>query len=262
LLLGQALYHPAMTEPTVASTAQSTPAEQEVSFWEDLIDVFFEPVSVFRRRANASFWPPLAVAAVLMAVFSIANANVLQPILEAEMSRQVAATMKQNPQLTPERLEQMRPMMEKVQTAIRYGTVVAVPIFAFLIALVSWLVGKLFASEQTFQAAMMVVAYATLPRVIEQLAIVVQGLTMDASNLTAMSKVQINAARFLDPDATNRLLFALAARLDLFVIWGWVLIAIGLYVTGKVSRTQAVAFGMLMWVLASLPTLRNAYMAM
>ena len=251
-----------MTEPTIASAAPPAAAEQRVSFWEDLIDIFFEPVSVFRRRANASFWPPLLVAAVVMAAFSIANANVLQPILEGEMSRQMAATMKQNPQLTAERVEQMRPMMEKVQTAIRYGTVVAVPIFAFLVALLSWLVGKGFSSKQTFQAAMMVVSYATLPRVLEQVAIAVQGLMMDPSNLTAMSKVQIGAARFLDPDATNRLLFALASRVDLFVIWGWVLIAIGLYVTGKVSRGQAVAFGIVMWVLASLPTLRNAYMMM
>jgi hypothetical protein len=41
-----------------------------------------------------------------------------------------------------------------------------------------------------------------------------------------------------------------------------VLLAIGLYVTGKVSKERAVVFGILIWIVGFLPALRQAYVAM
>ena len=40
------------------------------------------------------------------------------------------------------------------------------------------------------------------------------------------------------------------------------LLAIGLYVTGKVTKDRAVIFGILIWIVGALPALRTAYMAM
>jgi hypothetical protein len=250
-----------MTEPT-AIPAPAAPAAKPASFWEDLIDIFFQPADVFRRRERASFWPPLAVVAVLLAVFTIANANVLQPIIEGETARQLAQMMKSNPQFTPEMAERGKAFGEKIQQFIRYGTIVTVPVMAFLYGILIWLVSRLFAAKQSFNTTMVVVSYSFMPRVIESILFAVQGLIMDPANMNALSRIQLSAARFLDPDAANPLVLVLLSRLDLFVIWFWALVAVGLYVTGKLSREKAVAFAVTMWIIGTLPGLRNAYMRM
>jgi hypothetical protein len=249
-----------MTNPAAVSTP--APTQKPASFWEDLVDIFFQPIDVFRRRENASFWPPLITVAVLSAVFAVANTNVLQPIIDAEISRQMAQVMKTNPRFTPQMAESGRAFAEKIQSVVRYGAVVTVPIFLFLYALWAWLTGKLFGSKQTFGAAMMVISYSFIPRVLESVVFAVEGLLMEPSTLNAMSRIQLNPARFYDPDTANPLTLAILSRLDLFAIWFWILVGVGLYVTGKVSRGKAVAFSITMWVMGSLWVIRNAYMRM
>jgi hypothetical protein len=53
-------------------------------------------------------------------------------------------------------------------------------------------------------------------------------------------------------------MFQMAGRLDLITIWVTVLLAVGLAVTGKVSKGKAAAFGVLIWLVGSLPALRQA----
>ncbi len=247
---------------TDSAATPAPPTEKAASFWEDFIDVLFQPADVFRRREDASFWPALMVIAVLIALFTVANANVLQPLIDAEITRQMDQAMKSNPQFTPAMAERGRAFAEKMQQVVRYGTIIGVPIFALLYGLWAWLVGKAFGSKQTFNAAMVVVSYSFLPRVIESMVNAIQGLLMDPASLTALTKIQVSPARFLDPDSANPLLLLLLSRLDLFVIWFWVLVSVGLYVTGRVSRGKAVAFGVVMWILGTLPGLRNAFMRM
>lgn len=242
-----------MTEPN------TPPAEKPASFIEDLIDIYLQPADVFRRRENASIWPPLLTVTLLLAVFSFANANVLQPIYDAEFSRQMAIVVKQNGPASAGAMEKARGFTEM---ATRFGAIIGVPIFVFILAAVTWLVGKLFGSKQTFHAALIVSAYAFFPRVLESVTNGIQGLLMDPASLTSLSRIQFSVARFMEPESTNAVVFALMTRLDLFTLWVTVLLAVGMCITGRISRGQAVAFGVTMWVLGSLPALRNGYMAM
>ena len=59
-----------------------------------------------------------------------------------------------------------------------------------------------------------------------------------------------------DPEPRRRYRRALASTI------GWILLAVGVYVTGKVSRERAVIFGLLIWFIGSLPVLRQGYLAM
>jgi len=52
----------------------------------------------------------------------------------------------------------------------------------------------------------------------------------------------------------------MVGRLDLITIWVTVLLAIGLVVTGKVTKGRAVIFGVIIWVVGSLPQIRQAMM--
>ena len=137
---------------------------------------------------------------------------------------------------------------------------IATPIFMLVGALVVWLVGKIFGSKQTYNAALVVAGWSYMPRVLGALIGGIQGLLMDPDNLKGQLSISLSPARFMDPDTSNQLLYQLMGRFDLITIWITVLLAIGLYVTGKVSKGSAATFGFLIWLVGSLPALRSALM--
>jgi hypothetical protein len=130
----------------------------------------------------------------------------------------------------------------------------------FVLGSVSWLVGKLFDSKQTFQAALVVAAWAYMPRILGALINAIQGLLMDPAKMTSLLAISLSPARFMDPESTNPILLQMAGRLDLITIWVTVLLAIGLVVTGKVTKGRAAVFGVIIWIVGSLPQIRQALM--
>jgi hypothetical protein len=146
------------------------------SRWEDFIDIFYAPSSVYARRANSGFGIPMLVVTVLIGVITLANSGVMQPILDAEFARGTAAAMKQNPQITPEMMAKGRALGE---TLARIGAFIIIPIAMFVTGLVLWIVGKFFDAKQTLAAAIMVASYAYVPRILENVLNGVQGLLMD-----------------------------------------------------------------------------------
>jgi len=239
-----------MTEPATALSAEAPPAKP--SFFEDVIDVFFNPAAVFRRRADKSPWPAILTCAVLSAIVAIATYNALSPAFDAEFARSSAKAIKANPQITQEMMDKGRGFGEM---SVKYGSIIIVPIVIFVLGVVAWLVGKLVGAKQTFNAAIVVVAYAFFVRVLGNIIMGVEGLVMDPSKMTGLSSLAISPARFMNPDTASAMSLAIAGRLDLFVLWSTILIAVGLYVTGKVSRNKAVVFGILLWLVGSLPAL-------
>src|SRR5207245_832666 len=95
-----------MTDPTPAPPAESA------SFWEDLIDIFYAPVKVFRRRVNASPWPAFFVVSLGIAVISFFTFSAMQPIMDAEFARAAPAMMRRSPQITQEMLDRMKGYQE------------------------------------------------------------------------------------------------------------------------------------------------------
>lgn len=243
-----------MSESTVAG-----PAAAKASFWEDLIDIYLQPAAVFRRREHTSVWPPMLFVAIAIGVVFFATFNTLQPMFDAEFTRASAKAIAKNPQVSQEFMNKMRDYSE---TGTKYGIAVVMLVTMFVVGAVAWLVGKLVGSKQTFQAALVVAAWSYMPRVLGVVIGGVQGLLMDPAKLTGAMSVTLSPARFMDPDTANPLLLQLMGRLDLITIWVTVLLAIGLYVTGKVSKGQAATFGVLIWIVGSLPALRQGYTAM
>ena len=250
-----------MTEPSsVAAPASTAPAApQKASFWEDLIDIFFSPAAVFRRNENKSVWPPLLFVSIAIGVIFFATFNQLEPIFDAEFTRGMAKAAAQNPQLNAETMAKMKSASEAVT---RYGLTVIIFITILVVGAVSWLVGKLVGSAQTFHAALVVAAWAYMPRIIGSVLGGVQGLLMDPSKLTGQMAISLSPARFFAPDQPSPIAYQFMGRLDLITIWVTVLLAVGLYVTGKVSKGRATIFGIIMWLIGALPALRQAYMSM
>jgi Yip1-like protein len=250
-----------MTEPSsVAAPASTTPAApQKASFWEDLIDIFFSPAAVFRRNETKSVWPPLLFVSLAIGIIFFVTFNQLEPIFDAEFNRNMQKAMAQNPQLTAEAVSKMKAGGEAVT---RYGLTAIIFFSILVVGVVSWVVGKLVGSAQSFHAALVVAAWAYMPRVIGVVLGGVQGLLMDPANLTSQMSISLSPARFFAPDQPNPIAYQFMGRLDLITIWVTILLAVGLYVTGKVSKGRAMIFGIIIWLIGALPALRQAYMSM
>jgi len=239
--------------------APTTAPQKAQSFWEDLIDIFFSPADVFRRRQYLSVWPPLLFVSLGIGLIVYVTFNTLEPAYTAEFMRGAAKQMAKNPQVTPEAIKRAGEIGNMVA---RYGVAVVFFFLVLVLGTLSWVVGKFVGSKQTFHAAMVVAAWSYMPRVLGAVLAGVQGLLMDESKLTGQLALSLGPARFYDPDSTNPLLYQALGRLDLMTLWTTALLAVGLYVTGKVSKGQAVAFGILIWVVGSLPMLRAGFLAM
>ena len=240
-----------MTESTApAAVAPNT------SFWEDVFDIFVSPAEVFRRRQSSSFWPPMLLVAISIAIIVFATFNTLQPIFDAEFTRAMA----KNPQASQIPPDMMNKMRSGGEAFGRYGVGVLMLLVMFVLGTVGWLLGKIFGSKQTYNAALVVAAWSYMPRVLGTLINGVQGLLMDPENLKSQLSLSLSPARFMDPDTSNQLMYQIAGRFDLITIWVTVLLAIGLFVTGKVSKGSAAVFGVLIWAVGSLPMIRQALM--
>jgi hypothetical protein len=251
-----------MTQPTTSGSGAEldnpiTAAPQKpekTSLLDDFMDIFYSPAAVFARRANSGFWIPMLIVAVLAGAIFMANRDLIDPIMEAEFARTMAKSA-QTQNLTAEQLAAGRKIAGTFATV---GAFVGTPIAIFLIGLLIWLVGKFVDAKESLNAAIVVATFSYVPRVVEGIVNRIQGLFIDPSTLNSRYSLTLGLGRFLDPDTASPILLALVGRIDVFTIWVTVLIAIGIAVTGKVSRSRASIAAAAVWLLGALPSLAGA----
>jgi hypothetical protein len=231
------------------------PSPAKASLWEDFVDIFYAPSSVFARRADGKFGIPLLLLIVVGVVLFFLTKNAMQPIMDAEFARNSAKMMAKNPNMTAEQLAQGRGFFEML-APVFFAIVLAISIVGTGIVL--WLVGKLFDAKESVAAAIMIATYSEVPRLVQILVNAAQALFMSPEKLNAANSVGFNIARFMDPDKASAVMIALASRVDLFTIWVTVLLAIGIHVVGKIPRQQAAIVAAITWVVGSLPPVLGA----
>lgn len=225
-------------------------SEPHASLWEDFLDVFYAPREVFARREDGR-WPVILLVLTLVMLFLyFASQSVLAPAYEAEMARAMRGT-----ELTAEQMEQAR-RVSGIFGVVAFA--VAFPVGVMVLGVAVWAVGKLFDSAAPLAGALLISVFAQFPRILQQLVGVGMGLVMDPASLRSIYSVTLSPASLLDPDAVSPLLLALAGRLDLFVLWSTVLVAIGLQVRGRVPKGLSYLAALLVWLLGTLPTALGA----
>jgi hypothetical protein len=230
------------------------PAPAKVGLWEDFVDIFYAPSSVFARRSDGKFGMPLVFLIVVCAVLAFLTKNAMQPVMDAEFARRSVDMLKKNPNLTAEQLSSGRGMIEMLGPLF---FAVGMTITVFGTGLVLWLVGKLFDAKESAAAAIMIATYAEVPRIVQILTNAAQGLFMAPEKLTSMNSVGFSPARFMDPDG-SAVMIALLSRVDVFTIWVTVLLAIGLYVVGKIPKQHAAIAAVIVWIVGALPAVLGA----
>ena len=226
--------------------------------WEDFVDIFYAPSSVFARRSDGKFGMPLLLLVLVGAVLAFLTKNATQPIMDAEFARQSAVAMRRNPSLTAEQMAGGRGFFETM-APLFFALFLTISIFGT--GLVLWVVGKLFDAKESVAAAIMIATYAEVPRLVQILTNAAQGLVMSPEKLNSINAVGFSLARFMDPDNASQVLIALAARVDLFTIWITVLLAIGLHVVGKIPKQQAAIVAAITWAVGALPAVFGALRA-
>ena len=234
------------------------PAAGKAGLWEDFVDIFYAPSSVFARRSEGKFGMPLLFLVLVGTALFFLTRNATQPIMDAEFTRQSAAALRKNPSLTAEKVSSGRGIFETI-APVFFALGLTVSVFGT--GLVLWLVGKLFDAKESVAAAIMVATYSEIPRLVQLLTNAAQGLIMSPEKLNAINSVGFNLARFMDPDQASPVMIALASRVDLFTIWVTVLLAIGIHVVGKIPKQQAAIVAAITWVVGALPAVLGALRA-
>jgi hypothetical protein len=231
------------------------PAPSKAGLWEDFVDIFYTPSSVFARRSDGKFGLALLFLVIVGTVLFFVTKNAMSPIMDAEFTRQTAAAMRKNPNITAEQMASSRNFFEMLGPVF-FAVVLTISVFGTGVIL--WLVGKLFDAKESVTAAIMIATYSEVPRIVQILTNAAQALIMSPEKLNAANSVGFNLARFMNPDTTSPVMIALGARVDLFTIWVTVLLAIGLHVVGRVSKQQAYIAAAITWVVGALPALFGA----
>jgi len=234
------------------------PAPSKVGLWEDFVDIFYAPSSVFARRSDGKFGLALLFLIIVGTILFFVTKNAMSPIMDAEFTRQTAAAMRKNPNITAEQMASSRNFFEMLAPFF-FAVVLTISVFGTGVIL--WLVGKLFDAKESVTAAIMIATYSEVPRIVQILTNAAQALIMSPDKLNAANSVGFNLARFMNPDTTSPVLIALGARVDLFTIWVTVLLAIGLHVVGKIPKQQAYIAAAITWVVGALPALFGALRA-
>ena len=234
-----------------APNATNAPAPADApGLFEDFVDIFATPARVFARRATSGGGMAFFVVAILLGGILYSGKGVMEPIMEAQMAKGMAAAQKANPAMTA---EQMQVGMNFQKKLMPIFLVIGAPMALFGVGILVWLVGKPLGAQITFGSSLMIAAYGYVPRIIAGVITDVEGLLMsDTSHLTNLSQLSLGPARFLDPDATGAAMIAVMTRLDVITIWVTVLLAVGLYSAGKLTKEKAITAGVLLWVLGTL----------
>jgi hypothetical protein len=238
-----------------AETTPMPPADvQAAARWEDFVDILYAPSAVFARRRAAGVAAPIIVVSLAAGLIFLLTLDALGPAMEAEFARAIDGA-RAGRELPPEAVERMRSVGE---TIARVSAFVFMPIMIGLGGALLWGAGRLLGAAQTFGAAVMVAAYAHVPRVLEGVANGLQAVLLDAESLDGITRLSVGPARFLDPDTTSPMLLAWLGPLDLFTLWVTALLAIGLSVTGGISRRRAAVAAAMVWVASAVPRVLGA----
>ena len=237
---------------TNADVVRSTPAPSNASALDDIIEIFYRPSAVFaRRRADPKFWGAFFIVAALMAIAMYLLMTNMTAALESQFNRQIQEMARRNPQMNPEQMAGMR------GTMLMTGKIIAVlmaPLGILFLGIFVWLVGKIFGADLNLKHGMVIATMAWVPRVIGTIVAAVMAMMMSGEQLQGMNAVSIGPARFLDPLTASQRDIMLLTRLDVFTIWGTILVGIGLHVIGGLSKGKAALAAFLLWLVATAVT--------
>jgi len=214
------------------------------SVLEDVLEVLWAPAKVFDRSRAKGVGMYILVLTAITLVIVLATKGLIQPYIDANFDLQMQQMAAKGTPMPP----------EAAAAAQKFGTygfiatgVLLIPIGAVLTGLLVWLGGKVASAPFTYGQAMLIATLASVPRVLSFVATAVQGAIADPQSIRSFSDAALGAARFVDPAKTSPALTTLLTNLDVFNIWQFVIMAVGISVIGRVERSAGFVGAIVAW---------------
>jgi hypothetical protein len=205
-------------------------------------NIFFEPGRTFEDlKRKPRFIMGMVLIALLVTAYQI---GLQSKIGEAGLRSYIAAEIdKRAPNLSA---EQKSGQVDMQMTISKYGRF-AIPVFViiamFIGGLLYWAGAKAFGGEGGFLHAVSVFVYSSIPPAVVGMVasfIIMFFKSADDIDLALSQRGLINAnLGFFVNGHQMPVLATLLSTIDLFAIWGWILAAIGLRITNRLSKGSA-----------------------
>lgn len=240
-----------MTEEKNANEWQAPPLpelikkeEPEMSEAATLFNIFIEPGRTFEDlRRNPRFLLATLIISILTTAYVF---GLYYKVGDEGYRRFIVEQIDKSPQadsLNNEQKNNAVNMQMTIGKVVRYTMPVFVIISIAFGALLYWLGSKVFGGNGNYLHAVSVWVYSTIPpAIVSSLAGVVVFFLKSADEIDIAASqrglVQANLSVLFDGKSMP-ILVTLISVLDLFAIWGWILAAIGLQKTNKISSGSA-----------------------
>ena len=206
--------------------------------------IFFEPGRVFEDlRRKPRFITGSIIIALLVTAYGF---GLYYKVGEPAMRRFMTEQIDKSPQasaMSPEQKKDAVDLQMKIQGGVRYALPIFVIVTLFIGGLLYFLGTKAFGGDGSFMQSLSVWVYASIPPTVVGMIgsfIVMFIKSADEIDIGASQRglLQANPAILID-GKEHPVLATLIGTLDLFMIWGWVLAAIGLRITNRLSSGSA-----------------------
>ena len=209
--------------------------------------------------------PRIAVPIIFLCLFSLlTGAVVLTKVDSAELAMRTIERSARGGQLSEEQKAQFRERMNSplfkgftIVSAV-VGPVVVITIVAGLYFGLFTMLGR----EGSFKAFYSITAFAFIPSIFRQLAVVLSAFVVPASSIMPDELGSLSPAVFLERDSVSPVVFAGVNTIDLVSIWILILLVIGYGFVTRKSLSKTTRAGAIVGVFLGYVALRLAYAAM
>ena len=209
-------------------------APKQGGLFEDLIEVLFAPSKVFDRSRSKTAFMYALVTAVIVAVILVATKNLLDPWFVAQGDLAIAQAAKKGTPMPDQAISAMRAFVAWGFI----GTLTLATLIGPYINAVFLLVGtKVAGAKLSYSQAALISVLAGVPRMLAVPLMSAQAVILDGEKARGISDLSLGVARFFDPATMSPAVMAMLGNLDITRLWQIALIAIGVSVIGRVSKS-------------------------
>ncbi len=230
------------TDPSNGSTMQGSGSEVEevaVVFTPSIIDIFADPVKVFRRIAmGLAWWKPFIILSVVTIIIGYFSLPIQQHLMEINVYN-----------MPEEQLERA------TAAAGKFGLIgiIASPVLILLVLLitagVAHIIINLLSTNSNFKKTLSLITFCgfigILGQIINVVVIRLRGIETIESIEDATLSFSLAA---LIPNVKG-VWYAFLESVGLFQIWYYVLVIVGVSIIFKIDKKKAVAPAVAIWVI-------------
>ena len=232
-------------------TQVKEPEPPKASLWEDLIDVFISPAELYRRRAQDGWVKPWIVLSIILIalyyLFYAPNKELALASARELLARKGLTELPAGAQGTTNVMQMIGGIFQPI----------GVLIGLLLGGAILWVVGLVAQGGPRFRQAMMIVAWASFPTILQKAAqaVLIILKTNSGEALGPVKDTSFGVLRFLDPSSLPTPLVATLSMVDLFAFWQMVLWIVAVKVICNYTAGKATAVGVAAWLVMLLPVI-------